>query len=175
MAHKGPYTYCDFEVRVFNPPPPFPPEKYSLFFSSHTESFDANKTWMKGLPKRDMMIWIINSKHAKTKIISFVFLFCSYLPTLNLTLLKNLFLDVLISFPPLSSFPAFISFLYLIFLFYYFLHYLLIPSVSLDLSLPVSSCYRLPCRNPRRMCQDGFYYSRLVCQCIPNHLRSEWN
>uniref|UniRef100_A0AAX7SXI5 Platelet-derived growth factor (PDGF) family profile domain-containing protein n=1 Tax=Astatotilapia calliptera TaxID=8154 RepID=A0AAX7SXI5_ASTCA len=37
------------------------------------------------------------------------------------------------------------------------------------------SCYRLPCRNPRRMCQDGFYYSRLVCQCIPNHLRSEWN
>ncbi|XP_006792834.1 vascular endothelial growth factor C-like [Neolamprologus brichardi] len=37
------------------------------------------------------------------------------------------------------------------------------------------SCYRLPCRNPRRMCQAGFYYSRLVCQCIPNYLRSEWN
>uniref|UniRef100_I3J0H5 Platelet-derived growth factor (PDGF) family profile domain-containing protein n=2 Tax=Oreochromis TaxID=8139 RepID=I3J0H5_ORENI len=37
------------------------------------------------------------------------------------------------------------------------------------------SCYRLPCRNPRRICQAGFYYSRLVCQCIPNYLRSERN
>lgn len=171
MAHKGPYTYCDFEVRV-SPPPPG--KVLPLFFLTHRVLW-CKQNLDEGLPKRDMMIWIINSKHAKTKIISFVFLFCSYLPTLNLTLLKNLFLDVLISFPPLSSFPAFISFLYLIFLFYYFLHYLLIPSVSLDLSLPVSSCYRLPCRNPRRMCQDGFYYSRLVCQCIPNHLRSEWN
>ncbi|XP_062236765.1 vascular endothelial growth factor C-like [Platichthys flesus] len=37
------------------------------------------------------------------------------------------------------------------------------------------SCYRLPCRNPRRICSPGFYYSHPVCQCIPNHMRPKWN
>uniref|UniRef100_A0A8C6WWJ3 Platelet-derived growth factor (PDGF) family profile domain-containing protein n=1 Tax=Neogobius melanostomus TaxID=47308 RepID=A0A8C6WWJ3_9GOBI len=37
------------------------------------------------------------------------------------------------------------------------------------------SCYRLPCRKPRRVCQAGFYYSHHVCQCIPNYMRPEWN
>ncbi|KAJ0009361.1 hypothetical protein NQD34_001063 [Periophthalmus magnuspinnatus] len=37
------------------------------------------------------------------------------------------------------------------------------------------SCYRLPCRKPRRVCQTGFYYSHHVCQCIPNYMRPEWN
>uniref|UniRef100_A0A8C2ZJW5 Platelet-derived growth factor (PDGF) family profile domain-containing protein n=1 Tax=Cyclopterus lumpus TaxID=8103 RepID=A0A8C2ZJW5_CYCLU len=37
------------------------------------------------------------------------------------------------------------------------------------------SCYRLPCRKPRRVCQTGFYYSHQVCQCIPNYMRPEWN
>ncbi|XP_034031050.1 vascular endothelial growth factor C-like isoform X2 [Thalassophryne amazonica] len=37
------------------------------------------------------------------------------------------------------------------------------------------SCYRLPCRKPRPVCQAGFYYSRQVCQCIPNYMRPEWN
>ncbi|XP_019958892.2 vascular endothelial growth factor C-like [Paralichthys olivaceus] len=37
------------------------------------------------------------------------------------------------------------------------------------------SCYRLPCRNPRRVCPSGFYYSHQVCQCIPNYMRPEWN
>ncbi|KAM4601863.1 vascular endothelial growth factor C-like isoform 1-T2 [Polymixia lowei] len=37
------------------------------------------------------------------------------------------------------------------------------------------SCYRLPCRNPRRMCQAGFYYSPQVCQCIPEYMRPGWN
>ncbi|XP_015252116.1 PREDICTED: vascular endothelial growth factor C-like isoform X1 [Cyprinodon variegatus] len=35
------------------------------------------------------------------------------------------------------------------------------------------SCYRLPCRNPRRECKVGFYYSSQVCQCIPNYMK--WN
>uniref|UniRef100_A0A3B3TH89 Vascular endothelial growth factor C-like n=1 Tax=Poecilia latipinna TaxID=48699 RepID=A0A3B3TH89_9TELE len=35
------------------------------------------------------------------------------------------------------------------------------------------SCYRLSCRNPRRECQDGFYYSSQVCQCIPKYMK--WN
>ncbi|XP_012707664.2 vascular endothelial growth factor C [Fundulus heteroclitus] len=35
------------------------------------------------------------------------------------------------------------------------------------------SCYRLPCRNPRRACQNGFYYSSQVCQCIPEYMK--WN
>ncbi|AWO96007.1 putative vascular endothelial growth factor C-like, partial [Scophthalmus maximus] len=37
------------------------------------------------------------------------------------------------------------------------------------------SCYRLPCRKPRRVCLAGFYYSHQVCQCIPNYMRPEWN
>ncbi|KAK1876591.1 Vascular endothelial growth factor C [Dissostichus eleginoides] len=37
------------------------------------------------------------------------------------------------------------------------------------------SCYRLPCRKPRPVCQAGFYYSYHVCQCIPNYMRPEWN
>ncbi|XP_070711611.1 vascular endothelial growth factor C-like isoform X2 [Pempheris klunzingeri] len=37
------------------------------------------------------------------------------------------------------------------------------------------SCYRLPCRKPRPVCQTGFYYSHQVCQCIPNYMRPEWN
>uniref|UniRef100_A0A3P8UM08 Vascular endothelial growth factor C-like n=1 Tax=Cynoglossus semilaevis TaxID=244447 RepID=A0A3P8UM08_CYNSE len=37
------------------------------------------------------------------------------------------------------------------------------------------SCYRLPCRKPRRTCPTGFYYSHQVCQCIPNYMRPEWN
>uniref|UniRef100_A0A3B5A3F0 Vascular endothelial growth factor C-like n=1 Tax=Stegastes partitus TaxID=144197 RepID=A0A3B5A3F0_9TELE len=36
------------------------------------------------------------------------------------------------------------------------------------------SCYRLPCRKPRRACQAGFYYSQKVCQCIPDFMRPEW-
>ncbi|KAM9766800.1 vascular endothelial growth factor C-like isoform 1-T1 [Menidia menidia] len=35
------------------------------------------------------------------------------------------------------------------------------------------SCYRLPCRNPRPVCKEGFYYSYQVCQCIPNYMK--WN
>ncbi|KAG5284161.1 hypothetical protein AALO_G00023600 [Alosa alosa] len=34
------------------------------------------------------------------------------------------------------------------------------------------SCYRLPCKDPHRKCPSGSYYSHLVCQCIPNFLRS---
>lgn len=37
------------------------------------------------------------------------------------------------------------------------------------------SCYRLPCRKPRRVCPTGYYYSPPVCQCIPDHIRAEWN
>ncbi|CAN9497491.1 unnamed protein product [Ophioblennius macclurei] len=37
------------------------------------------------------------------------------------------------------------------------------------------SCYRLPCRKPRRRCEPGFYYSHQVCQCIPDFMRPEWN
>ncbi|KAI1902954.1 hypothetical protein AGOR_G00021890 [Albula goreensis] len=38
------------------------------------------------------------------------------------------------------------------------------------------SCYRLPCRSPRRKCPTGYYYSHYVCHCLPNYLRSgEWN
>ncbi|XP_061621094.1 vascular endothelial growth factor C-like isoform X1 [Phyllopteryx taeniolatus] len=37
------------------------------------------------------------------------------------------------------------------------------------------SCYRLPCRTPRRACLSGFYYSHQVCQCIPNYMKPEWN
>ncbi|XP_026217562.1 vascular endothelial growth factor C-like isoform X1 [Anabas testudineus] len=37
------------------------------------------------------------------------------------------------------------------------------------------SCYRFPCRKPRRVCLTGFYYSEQVCQCIPNYMRPEWN
>ncbi|XP_054643115.1 vascular endothelial growth factor C-like isoform X1 [Dunckerocampus dactyliophorus] len=37
------------------------------------------------------------------------------------------------------------------------------------------SCYRLPCRTPRRACLAGFYYSHQVCQCIPNYMKPEWN
>ncbi|XP_063733445.1 vascular endothelial growth factor C-like isoform X1 [Eleginops maclovinus] len=37
------------------------------------------------------------------------------------------------------------------------------------------SCYRLPCRKPRRVCQEDFYYSHHVCQCIPKYMRPEWN
>ncbi|XP_072562760.1 vascular endothelial growth factor C-like isoform X3 [Paramormyrops kingsleyae] len=38
------------------------------------------------------------------------------------------------------------------------------------------SCYRLPCRTPRRKCPPGHYYSPSVCQCVPNYMRSgEWN
>ncbi|XP_048851321.1 vascular endothelial growth factor C-like isoform X2 [Brienomyrus brachyistius] len=38
------------------------------------------------------------------------------------------------------------------------------------------SCYRLPCRSPRRKCPSGHYYSPSVCQCVPNYMRSgEWN
>ncbi|XP_035533377.1 vascular endothelial growth factor C-like [Morone saxatilis] len=37
------------------------------------------------------------------------------------------------------------------------------------------SCYRLPCRKPRPVCQTGFYYSHQVCQCIPNFMRPKWN
>uniref|UniRef100_A0A8C5GCM7 Vascular endothelial growth factor C-like n=1 Tax=Gouania willdenowi TaxID=441366 RepID=A0A8C5GCM7_GOUWI len=36
------------------------------------------------------------------------------------------------------------------------------------------SCFKLPCRKPRRVCQTGFYYSHQVCQCIPNYMRPEW-
>lgn len=36
------------------------------------------------------------------------------------------------------------------------------------------SCYRLPCRKPRRACQSGFYYSQQVCQCIPDYMRPQW-
>ncbi|XP_029942996.1 vascular endothelial growth factor C-like [Salarias fasciatus] len=36
------------------------------------------------------------------------------------------------------------------------------------------SCYRLPCRKPRRTCQAGFYYSHQVCQCIPDYMRPDW-
>lgn len=35
------------------------------------------------------------------------------------------------------------------------------------------SCYRLPCRKPRPVCKDGFYYNYQVCQCIPDYLK--WN
>uniref|UniRef100_A0A8C6Q6E6 Platelet-derived growth factor (PDGF) family profile domain-containing protein n=1 Tax=Nothobranchius furzeri TaxID=105023 RepID=A0A8C6Q6E6_NOTFU len=35
------------------------------------------------------------------------------------------------------------------------------------------SCYRPPCKHTRRACQDGFYYSYHVCQCIPKYMR--WN
>lgn len=34
------------------------------------------------------------------------------------------------------------------------------------------SCYRLPCKDPNKKCQQGSYYSHLVCQCIPNYYRS---
>ncbi|XP_055358334.1 vascular endothelial growth factor C-like isoform X2 [Betta splendens] len=37
------------------------------------------------------------------------------------------------------------------------------------------SCYRLPCRKPKRLCPSEFYYSDQVCQCIPNYMRPEWN
>ncbi|XP_056157434.1 vascular endothelial growth factor C-like [Lampris incognitus] len=37
------------------------------------------------------------------------------------------------------------------------------------------SCYRLPCRNPVRLCQAEFYYSQQVCQCIPKYMRPKWN
>ncbi|XP_068165235.1 vascular endothelial growth factor C-like isoform X2 [Antennarius striatus] len=37
------------------------------------------------------------------------------------------------------------------------------------------SCYSLPCRKPRPVCQTGFYYSYKVCQCIPNYMRPGWN
>lgn len=37
------------------------------------------------------------------------------------------------------------------------------------------SCYRLPCRQPRPVCQTGFYYSQQVCQCIPKYMRPDWN
>lgn len=37
------------------------------------------------------------------------------------------------------------------------------------------SCYRLPCRKPRPVCQSGFYYSHQVCQCIPTYMRPEWS
>ncbi|XP_047433181.1 vascular endothelial growth factor C-like isoform X1 [Mugil cephalus] len=37
------------------------------------------------------------------------------------------------------------------------------------------SCYRLPCRKPRRQCQPEFYYSHQVCQCIPKYMRPQWN
>ncbi|KAL4659827.1 vascular endothelial growth factor C-like [Arapaima gigas] len=38
------------------------------------------------------------------------------------------------------------------------------------------SCYRLPCRTPRRKCPTGSYYSHLVCHCVPNYMRSsKWN
>uniref|UniRef100_A0A1A7WJY1 Platelet-derived growth factor (PDGF) family profile domain-containing protein n=2 Tax=Iconisemion striatum TaxID=60296 RepID=A0A1A7WJY1_9TELE len=33
------------------------------------------------------------------------------------------------------------------------------------------SCYRPPCKNTRRACQDGFYYSYHVCQCIPKYMK----
>lgn len=39
----------------------------------------------------------------------------------------------------------------------------------------LSSCTRYPCRRPRPACQPGFKYSQLVCQCIPNYMRSGWN
>ncbi|KAL2095214.1 hypothetical protein ACEWY4_009933 [Coilia grayii] len=34
------------------------------------------------------------------------------------------------------------------------------------------SCYRLPCKDPHKKCQNDQYYSHLVCQCIPKFLRS---
>uniref|UniRef100_A0AAY4BA86 Platelet-derived growth factor (PDGF) family profile domain-containing protein n=1 Tax=Denticeps clupeoides TaxID=299321 RepID=A0AAY4BA86_9TELE len=34
------------------------------------------------------------------------------------------------------------------------------------------SCYRLPCKDPHKKCQNGHFYSPLVCSCIPNYLRS---
>ncbi|XP_029376232.1 vascular endothelial growth factor C-like isoform X2 [Echeneis naucrates] len=37
------------------------------------------------------------------------------------------------------------------------------------------SCYRLPCRKPRRVCPAGFYYSHQVCQCIPKYMRPKWS
>ncbi|XP_019716178.1 vascular endothelial growth factor C-like isoform X2 [Hippocampus comes] len=37
------------------------------------------------------------------------------------------------------------------------------------------SCYRLPCRTPKRACLTGFYYSHQVCQCIPNYMKPAWN
>uniref|UniRef100_A0A667X214 Platelet-derived growth factor (PDGF) family profile domain-containing protein n=1 Tax=Myripristis murdjan TaxID=586833 RepID=A0A667X214_9TELE len=37
------------------------------------------------------------------------------------------------------------------------------------------SCYRLACRKPRRLCQNGFHYSHQVCQCIPDYMRPQWN
>ncbi|KAF6725984.1 Vascular endothelial growth factor C [Oryzias melastigma] len=35
------------------------------------------------------------------------------------------------------------------------------------------SCYRRPCRNPKRICQPDYYYNYRVCQCIPNFMK--WN
>ncbi|XP_075871931.1 vascular endothelial growth factor C-like [Nelusetta ayraudi] len=37
------------------------------------------------------------------------------------------------------------------------------------------SCYRKPCRGPRRVCQVGFEYSQFVCQCIPSYMMPGWN
>lgn len=35
------------------------------------------------------------------------------------------------------------------------------------------SCYRRPCRSPKRVCQPEYYYNYRVCQCIPNFMK--WN
>lgn len=70
MVHKGPYTYCDFEVESFQNLPPSG-KILPLFFLTHRILW-CKQNLDEGLPKRDMMIWIINSKHAKTKIISSV-------------------------------------------------------------------------------------------------------
>ncbi|KAJ8337581.1 hypothetical protein SKAU_G00365470 [Synaphobranchus kaupii] len=35
------------------------------------------------------------------------------------------------------------------------------------------SCYRLPCRTPHRKCPPGFYFSHYVCNCIPDHMRTD--
>lgn len=133
----------------------------------------------------------MNSLHAK-RIISPVFPFyLSSVPLLNLTLSFSSpfsqksfslyhfifpFCLLFLHFPlTVSSFLSiFLHFLHLSTLPFSYPLFLVVLSHFTSV-LSVSSCYRFPCRKPRRVCPTGFYYSEQVCQCIPNYMRPEWN
>lgn len=172
VVHRRPYTYCDFEkessqnVTFFSPVPPSL-EKSSLVLP-HTESFDAhtNKTWISVYPKgmwRSELSIVCMPREYNLPCVFFSSLFlppCPHPLSLHHSLKifctpANHFLPFLSFFTSLLSSSSWFGF-----------H----PP-----ALPLSSCYRLPCRKPRRVCQPDFYYNHQVCQCIPNFMRTEWN
>lgn len=159
--------------------------RHRIVWCTHKQNLDQ------GLSKRDVEILIMNSLHVK-RIISPVFPFLSLLCSSSQPHPFLLF-PLLSKISPYTSFSLPFCLLFLHFsltvssflsIFLLFLHLSILPFSDpfflvflshFAFVLSLSSCYRFPCRKPRRVCPTGFYYSEQVCQCIPNYMRPEWN